>query len=571
MKKANTYAVLLLLTIAIFSCKSEPKKEAADTVFTNGKIYTINEAQPWAEAVAVKENKIVFVGSSEDAKAYTGENTKVTDLKGKMVLPGFVDAHIHSVGGGMIASGIDLQTDDKEELFIRLKKYIADNPELEVIRGYGVRFNIWNENWPTAAMLDDIESEKPIILITIDGHGGWANSKALEMAGIDKDTPEPAPGFSFFLRDSQGNPTGWIIEVPAYLEVLLKLDDILSVEGLKKNTTSVFQRFAAAGLTSIQDLGMGPLPGFEVLTELEKEGNLLTRVQGVYYWNDKDIDPIPLLQELNSKYNTELIKANRLKVNMDGGDDKHNGLYVEPYSDKPNLVPEPIIPYEVINDVVKRADALGFDISCHCFGDLAVRKMLDAYELAIKENKSWDRHHTINHGVLIHEDDYARFGELGIAYETTGAWMSYDPLNKTIATKRLGAERVSNYFPVNEIDKSGGLVAFGSDWPASGYVSEYRPLVAIQSGITRQLPGRENEPPLGGEAARIPLELALKMQTINAAKAIGMDKEVGSLEVGKKADLVILENNLFDIDVYDISKTKVVATMMNGKYTYQMQ
>lgn len=234
-------------------------------------------------------------------------------------------------------------------------------------------------------------------------------------------------------------------------------------------------------------------------------------------------------------------------------------------------MPEPIIPYEIINDVVKKADVLGFDISCHCFGDLAVRKMLDAYELVIKENESWDRHHTINHGVLIHQDDYARFNKLGIAYETTGAWMSYDPLNKSIATKRLGVERVSRFFPVNEIHKSGGLVAFGSDWPASGYVSEYRPLVAIQSGVTRQLPGRENELPLGGEKARIPLELALKMQTINAAKAIGMNNEVGSIEVGKKADLVILENNLFDIDVYDIAKTKVVATMMNGNYTYQAE
>lgn len=556
------------LALVLFAACSSKNKTVADQVFTNGKVYTLNEVQPWAEAVAVDGNKIVFVGSTTEAEAFIGESTETTDLAGKMLLPGFVDAHIHSVGGGMIASGIDLQTDDTEELFERLRKYIQDNPDLEVIRGFGVRFNPWNENWPTAAMLDEIEAEKPIILITIDGHGGWANSKAMEMAGINKDSPDPAPGFSYYLRDEQGNPTGWLIEVPAFLEVLTKLDDILSIDALKKSTDQVIQNFAAAGLTSIQDLGMGPLPGFEVLAGLESEGKLLTRVQGVYYWNDKDIDPIPLLQELNSKYNSELLKANRLKVNMDGGDDKHNALYVEPYSDKPDIVVNPIIPYEVVNEVVRRADSLGFDISCHAFGDLAVRKMLDAYELAIKANPSWERHHVVNHGTLIHPDDYGRFKELGVAYETTGAWMSMDPLIQEISMKRLGAERVNIMFPVNEVHEAGGLVAFGSDWPASGYISEYRPLLTIQAGVTRQLPGREDQPPLGGADARIPLELAIKMHTINAAKAMGISEEVGSIEVGKKADLVILKNNLFDVDPKNIADVKVMATMMNGKYTY---
>lgn len=562
------YIVTGLLGLTVACSSPRDQSVIADLVFTNGKVYTVNEDQPWAEAVAIKGNEILFVGSSEEAKAYFGKETTVTNVEGKMILPGFVDGHIHPLAGALLTEGVDLQTDNPDEIYERLRNYIVENPELEIIRGFGVRINPWNGNWPTAAMLDAVEAKKPIMLVNVDGHGGWCNTKALELAGITKETPDPAPGFSYFERDAEGNPTGWLVEVPAMLSILSVVADIEDQDYLGNNVKNILGDLAEVGVTSIQDMGVGPLPGFEVYSKLEQEGLLTTRVQGVYYWNEKDVDPIPHLIALNEKYDSDLLRANRLKVNMDGSEDKYNALYVEPYSDKPEVVAEPILPYETINDAVRRADSLGFDVGCHCWGDLAVRKMLDAIEMAMQANPEHDRYHTVNHGSLIHPDDIPRFAELGVTYETTPAWASRDPLIQDVTIGKIGEERVNRMYPIMPVHNAGGLVIFGSDWPAAGYISSYSPFMSLYVAVTRQLPGRENEEPLGGEAARVPLELALKMLTLNAAKGIGVADRVGSLEAGKKADLVILDQNLFDISVNKIVDTKVVATMMDGRYTY---
>ncbi|WP_298536674.1 amidohydrolase [uncultured Algibacter sp.] len=570
-KKTVKSAIVLIVLTLIVSCKSEKKEDAADMVFTNGKVYTVNKNEPWAESVAIKDDKIVFVGSSEEAKKYIDEHTETTDLNGKMMLPGFVDAHSHPIAGGLIMTGIDLQSDDTNEIFNKLKKYVTKNSDHKIVQGYGVRFNPWNGNWPTAKMLDEIESERPVYLWTIDGHGAWVNSKALELAGIDKNTPEPVPGYSFFTRDNEGNPTGWIVELPAQMQVLNALVKVDS-DYIARGVAEWLPRFAASGLTSIQDLGMGGQPedmGFALFQKLEEEGKLPIRLQGVYYWNNPEIDPIPEIVRLRKTFNSELVKATHLKINVDGGDDKHNALYVDGYADKPELKVDPIIPVAIINDAVHRADSLGIDIASHCFGDGAVRIILDAVELARKANPDRKRYNLINHGLLIHPDDYSRFKELDVAYETTGAWMSLDPAMIDITMKRLGEERVNLYAPVNKIHALGGRVALGSDWPVSGYISEYRPLSEIQGAVTRQLPGRENFPPLGGESAKIPLDLALFMQTYGAADAMGISNITGSIEKGKKADLVILEKNLFDVQPNEISTVKVLSTMLNGKYTHQ--
>lgn len=546
--------------------------ETADTVFTNARVYTLDPENAWAEAVAVRGKDIVFVGDAEGASAFTGEETEVFDLDGKMVLPGFVDVHAHPiVAGGLIMQGVDLQSDDVEEILAKLRAHIEANPDLDVIVGYGVRFNPWNSDWPDAAMLDKIESERPVVLWTIDGHGGWANSKALEIAGINQDTPDPVPGFSYFERDAEGNPTGWIVEVPAQIQILGSVIDI-DTDYVADGAAEWLPRFSAAGLTTMQDLGLGGIPEdefFDVFVELEESGELSIRVQGSFYWNNPDVDPVPEIARLKEKYDSELFRAAYLKVNMDGGDDKWNALYVDGYTDKPDIEAKPIIPYDVVNDAVKRADALGIDVTCHCFGDLAVRKMLDAFELAIEANPPRDRRHYITHATMVHPDDRQRFADLGVGYDSTGAWMTLDPLLSEVTTVRLGPERVADAFPIKAIHDLGGRVSLGSDWPASGYISEYRPLSGIEAAVTRQLPGREDVPPLGGEDARLPLDIAIHAYTLGAAYAIGMDDQVGSLEPGKRADLVVLQNDLFALDPQDIGDTAVNLTMMNGKVTHR--
>ncbi len=538
----------------------------ADFVFSNGAVLTVNAEAPTAEAVVVRDDVIVYVGDNDGAAAYVGDGTESIDLAGRTLMPGFVDGHAHTVAGGLIMSGVDLQSDDKDEIFEKIRQYVADNPDLEIIQGYGVRFNPWDDGWPTAAMLDEIESERPVYFWTIDGHGAWVNSKTLEMAGITKDTPDTAPGFSFYTRYDDGTPTGWIVELPAQMEVLTRLIDI-TPEYIGSGVRTWLGRFAAAGITSVHDFGIQGLStddGFQMFQAIEAEGNLPFRMQGVYYWNDKDIDPVAEIEALRAKYNTDLVKATKLKINVDGGDDKWNATYVDGYVDKPDVDAQPIIPYDTITDAVVRADAKGIDSVCHCFGDEAVRKFLDAVEAAIAANPERDRNMVVSHGTAVHADDLGRFAELDVTWDSTGFWMSRDPAWESISTERLGEERADQNYPMKAVADAGGRVSLGSDWPVSGYISEYRPLIAIQIATTRQLPDRQHVPPLGGEEARMPVEQVIRAATLGAAEGIGIDDIVGSIEVGKKADLIVIDRDLLAIDPYEISAAAVQLTMMDG-------
>jgi len=546
-------------------------ESSASYVFTNGKVYTVNEKQPWAEAVAVDGNKIVFVGSNTEARKYIGKKSKVINLKGKMMLPGFVEGHIHVVAGGVMANGLDLQTDDKEEIFARIREYVVANDD-EVILGYGVRFNPWDGDLPTAAMLDEIESKRPMFFWAIDGHAAWVNSKALELAGVDKNTPDPVPGFSHYARDADGNPTGWLVELPTQMQVLSKLVNI-DREYTEQGVRNWMPRLSAAGITSAHDLGvqgMEQTEGYQIVADMAEKGKLPMRIQGVYYWNDPKVDPIPGLIKMRDKFSSDVVSVSHLKINLDGGDEGWNGLYTFPYADKPEIVPDPIIPYDVLNNVVRRADAAGIDVICHCFGDLAVRKLLDAIEAAIKVNPRRQRHHAISHATIVHPDDRQRFAELGVTYDTSGSWIALDPVQLKISAVRLGLDRVNQGYPIRQIADLGGNISLGSDWPASGYISEYRPLIAIQTAVTRQPIGAAPDSQImGGKEWRLTVEQAVRANTLGAATGMGRNEQIGSLEVGKFADMIVLDQNLFEIDSYAISNVKVLKTIMNGKLVHE--
>lgn len=546
---------------------------SADYALVNGKVYTVNEEQPWAEAIAIDGSKIMYVGDASGLKSVIGYGTEIIDLDGKMVLPGFVDGHVHPMAGSLLARGIDLQTDDRNELFDRLKTYVAERPDDDIILGYGWRFTLFIDGNPTKDMLDEIEADRPVFLWAIDGHAAWVNTKALEVAGVDKDTPDTVPGFSFFERDADGNPTGYIIEVPAMMEVFSVLKDV-DLDYITAGLAEWLPKFSAAGLTAAHDygiMGIGMDEGFQLYLDLEKAGDLPLRIAGTYYWNNPDIDPIPMIEGFKDKYTSRLVRPERIKVNLDGGDDKWNALFVDPYSDKPEVEVKPIIPDDVLNEVVKRADAKGIDVVCHCFGDLAVRKLLDAVEGAIAANPPRDRRNSSGHMVLVHPDDVPRFAETGVVAQVEAGWGALDPHVDTISRKRLGDERIDRYLGINELWDAGATVAFSSDWPAAGYLSNIEPLVTIQVAVTRQILENPTTPPLGGKAGKVSLERALKAHTLNAAYGMGMDAEIGSLEVGKLADLVVLEKNLFDVPPNEISKVKVLYTVMDGKLVYEAE
>ena len=564
---ASTALVFLLASSA--SAQGNRLNPSADFALINGQIHTMDSDGTVAEAMGIEGDEIVYVGDAEGLKNVIGLGTKVVDLEGAMVLPGFIDAHTHIFAGGLIMKGVDLQSDNAEEVLSRIETFVTETED-PLVHGYGVRFTPWTDGNPTAAMLDAFESERPVYFWTISGHGAWVNSKTLELAGIDKDTPDTAPGFSFFERDADGNPTGWIVELPAQMQVLSSLLDVTPDYALA-GVREWMPRFASAGVTATQDLGiqgMGQEEGFTLLTQMAEAGELSLRVRGVYYWNDGSVDPVAQIQEFTQQFDHPLARPEKIKINIDGGDDSDNALYIDGYADNPDLDPDPIIPRDVIIDAVVRADALGIDAVCHCFGDGAVRIMLDAVEAAIEANPPRDRRFVVSHGVSVHPDDIARFAELGVIYDSSGAWMSYDPNLQLVSTVKIGPERVQQMFPMAQIAAAGGTVSLGSDWPVSGWISEYRPLVAIETAVTRTIDGRKDVPPLGGVEAGVDVDTAIRAATINAAYNMNMDDDIGSLEAGKKADIVVLAENLYDIDPNAISEVEVLYTMMGGRVTW---
>lgn len=403
--KTRHILVSLMLVMAVACSRQEDSAkqenelptasvQAADQVFTGGKVYTVNEKQPWAEAVAVKGNKIVYVGDDAGAKKFVGKDTKQIDLAGRMMMPGFVEGHFHTTTQGIILHGPDLQTDSMDELLAKLKKYADEHPDLKFINGWGVRPNLYGPGEPTAAMIDKIIPDRPVYLWQVDGHSAWINTKAMEMAGLTKDTPDTVPGASYFERDKDGNPTGYIVEVPAQVQILKKfvtIDDAYIREGMRK----WFGEYAKAGITAVHDFGWAGVDqdmAIGILKDFEKDGTLKMRIYGSYYWNDATIDPVPIAKKMRDENQTGLVQVTALKINMDGDDDKYSSLLVGGYADKPDAKPEPILPFDKINDAVVRADAEHLQIICHCFGDLAVRN----YSMRL----SW-RRKPIRNGIVV--------------------------------------------------------------------------------------------------------------------------------------------------------------------------
>ena len=567
-------AAVLLLVISIpsaYALMGGNPNGTADYALINGKIYTMNEKQPWADAVAIEGNKITYVGGASGLRDVIGLGTEVIDLDGRMVMPGFLDGHFHPLAGALFARGANLQTDDTDDMVNRIRSYVKDNPEAEVITGFGWRTGLYPDDFLTTKTLDAIESKRPVYMWAIDGHGAWVNSKALELAGVDKDTPDPVPGYSSFGRDAEGNPNGRLIEIPAQMQVFSAVLDA-DADYIRAGMEEWLPKFSAAGLTGGIDFGIMGIDmddGFGIYKSLEREGKLPMRIVASYYWNKPEVDPIPQIKALKEKHTTELIKPKFIKINVDGGSEAaHSALFVDGYSDAPDLKVEPVIPADVLNDVVRRADAQGIDMVAHTIGDGAVRMLLDAYEGAIKANPPRDRRLASSHTSLVHPDDVSRFARLNVTADLGINWGVLDPYMTGVVVERIGKERTDRYLGAKELMDAGARVSFSSDWAASSYFSNHEPLVAIQMAVTRQGIGKPDMKPLGGDKAKVTLEQALRAHTLNVAYTMGMDDQIGSLEVGKLADLIVLDKNLFEVSADEIHKVKVMYTIMNGELVH---
>ncbi|WP_334174355.1 amidohydrolase [Pseudoxanthobacter sp.] len=546
----------------------------ADFIFRNGPVYTVHDAAPWAQAVAVRGKMIVHVGDEAGAMALAGPDTRVIDLAGRLLMPGFVEGHIHPFLGAFLTSGLDLQLPTRQDALAAIAQYARAHPTGPV-RGFGWRVDMFPPEGPDRADLDRILPDRPAFFFSIDGHSLWANSKALEMAGVNRDTPDPIPRFSYFARDRKGDPTGYVLEANAVLGVVNAVEPI-SVAAMGRLMEAWLPRATAAGITAIFDAGVPPIGSDQealiaLYTEAEKRAALPFRVIASYAVKGPPVDDIvEKITAIRRAVSSELVQARVVKIIGDGAQAGYTAWLVEPYADRPDSTGGSPFTEEQWHRMIGAADAAGFDVHVHACGERTARVALDSIERAMAANPPRDRRHTIAHLVYVEDSDNPRFGKLGVTAQFSANWASADPDTLQNMLARYGEPRAGRMYRAKTVLQEGGRISFGTDWPAAGYFSTYRPLDSIQVGVTRQLVGKPDAPVLAPAAERLSVAEAIRANTLGAAWQIGLEKAVGSLEAGKFADLIVLDRNILEIDPHDIHKAVVEMTMMNGAIRHQV-
>ena len=543
-------------------------------VFRNGRIYTVSPAQPWAQAVAVTGNSISYVGDDAGANGLEGPDTRVVDLEGNLMLPGFVEGHIHPFLGSFLTSGVDLQVPTGEDALAAIAAYATEHTQGPV-RGFGWRVDMFGPDGPTRQELDRVLPDRPGFFFAIDGHSMWANSAALEIAGVGRDTPDPIPGFSYYVRDEHGEPTGYLLEVDAVLSLVNAVDPIspLSMQTLLE---SWLPKASAAGITSVFDAGVPPIGDDQgaliaLYADLEERAALPFRVVASYSVKAPPTDDaVATFTDIRDRISTELVTVGAVKVIGDGTQGGYTAWLIEPYADKPESIGASPFTDEQWRQLVRDVDAAGFDVHVHACGERTARVALDSIEAAIAANPPRDRRHTIAHLVYVEDSDNERFAELGVTAQFSANWMSADPDTVQNLAVRYGRPRQDLFYRAQDVLRAGGRISLGTDWPAAGYFSTYKPLDSIQIGVTRQLIGQPDAAVLAPADQKLSVAEAVHANTMGAAYQVRLDDLVGSVEVGKRADLIVLDSNIFEVDPHDIHRTQVTMTMMNGQVRHQL-
>lgn len=561
-----------LAAFTLVACAwAKPLPPMADTVIVNARIYTVNVRQPWAEALAIRGDKLLAVGSANDIAAYRGPATKVIDAKGKLVLPGFTDCHVHFLDGSLALQRIDLaDATTVPEIQRRVKAFAAAHPEQTWLLGRGWSYPAFSPSGlPDKKYLDEIIPDRPVYLEGFDGHTWWANSKALQLASVTRDTPNPAGGT--FVRDPDtGELTGAVkedaadavmrraIPVPGWEEKLGALR-----AGLKEANRVGVVRVHVAGSVSA---GIGDLQDVALFEELHRTGELSVRMYLAYRLDPPAVSPEELRQisEAADKYHDEWISAGGAKFFLDGVIETRTAAMLAPYSNDPSQSGQLLWDPAIYEAAVAELDRRGIQVFSHAVGDRAIRQALDAYENAQKINHTKDARHRIEHIECVSAADVPRFGTLGViaSFQPLHAYPDDDTLK--VWLPNVGPERAQRAWAWHSIESGGGVLAFGSDWP----IVTLNPWPGVQNAVMRQT--TEGNPPGGfvpGE--RVSLEDAIKAYTLGAAFAGHREKTEGSIEPGKFADLIVLARNLFTIESTQIADMEVLLTMVGGRIVYQ--
>jgi len=551
----------------------------ADVAFVGGAVYQVTAARGWAQAVAVGGEKILSVGGDDDVRPFIGSSTTVIDLRGRMLVPGFQDAHVHNAGGGLDRLRCDLtEVHGREEYLRHIAAYARAHPSEEWITGAGWYMDAFPGGIPTSADLDKVTGDRPAFLINRDHHGGWANSAGLRRAGIDADTPDPRDGR--IERDSAGRPVGALQEGAMRL-----MEAVIPAPTLRQRIEGVLagQRFLhELGITAWQEAIVGDYPGvpdcYEAYQQVAADGRLTGRVVGALWWDrtrgwDEVDDQIAELVQRRAAASHDAFRAGTVKIMQDGVCENFTAAMLTPYlgSGAPASHSEGLsyLEPELLRLVVTRLDRLGFQVHVHAIGDRAVRDALDAFEAARTANGRHDLRHHIAHLQVVHPDDLARFRQLDVTANAQPLWACYDRQMTELTLPFLGAERSVWQYPFGSLARSGVSLAFGSGWP----VSSPNPLWLLHVAVNRMAPWdisaepdpRTAEPFLPAEQLDLPTALAAA--TAGSARVNHFD-DSGSIQDGYRADLVVLNRNLFDHSAAEIGDAGVDLTMAGGRIVY---
>ena len=545
--------------------------QSADIIVTNARIYTVNPQQKWAEAIAIRGDRILTVGNKKQIDAYRSGSTKVIDAQGHLLLPGFTDSHIHFLDGALSLQHVqldDLKT--LEEIEKRLKEYAGAHPEEKWILGRGWSYPVFAPSGlPDKKYLDAIIPDRPVYLEGFDGHTWWANSKALEVAGITRQTPDP-PGGTIVRDPKTGEATGAIKEDAADDLIRRAIPAPPREEKLRALRAGI-REANRVGLVRVHSAGgvgiaSSDLQNADLYDELRRAGELSLRLYMAYRASPPTLTTASMkeIEDARSRYHDDWLSAGAVKFFLDGVIESHTAAMLQPYSDDPSQIGSLLWDPEKYKQAVAELDKRGFQIFTHAIGDKAVRLALDAYQHAAEVNHTSDRRHRIEHIETVSAEDIGRFGKLGVIASMQPLHSYPDEDTLGIWARNAGPERATRAWAWRSIAQKGGGLAFGSDWP----VVTLNPWPGVETALTRQTAEGE---PQGGfvPKQRLSLEETIHAYTLGAAFAGHREKTEGSLEPGKVADLIVLDRDLFQIEPSDIGKTQVLLTMVGGKVVYE--
>jgi predicted amidohydrolase YtcJ len=562
-----------VFVLILHSCTNK-EAETADTIYINGKIYTVNETQPWVEAVAIKDGKFIKMGSSAEVEALTGGSTKIVDLKGQFVMPGVFDLHAHPFITPWYGD-MNLQlvgADSKEKILAMVKKYAIENPDKEWIIGGQWLLGVFPEDSPRKEWLDEIVPDRPVALLDQTGHGMWLNSKAMELAGISKDT-ETSQLIVIHKDPTTGEPTGTINEQT--IQMVERVIPQAQVADYSETIYGIFDTFLSYGITS-QQTAEGHRVPMDALKQLEDDNRLKERVFVSWDWKTTlnlaySLDDIENQIKTREKYASDFIYPNYVKVFADGGPFSGTSLLLQPYekdfAGKEGFYGGANMTVEEFTEAFKMFDSWGVGVHVHAMGDGTIRLVIDALESMKKANGDSGTHHKVAHNTMLSIEDIPRIAALNDVNIDFSPPIWYPHAGATPGLNAaVGKERTSKIYPIKTALQSGMSVGQGADWLTANPTPD--PFIAIESMITRSNPFDETMPGQINPAEAITLEQAVYITTLGGAEVLGVEDKLGSIAVGKFADMIVLDQNLFDIEVTEIYGTKVISTIVDGIEVY---